>query len=267
MSLFSHKEAQRGAKSRDVEHRSAWTALVVGCVLFIGLPLTAAACEPVVQLAILWGGPGAFTLISLGATVLVKCVAFAALERGLAWHEAIGLLFIGNLYTTVIGTAIGISMSMPGMFIFVAPVLYAVSFRPAERFISGSGLVWASRLKPAYVVNAMAACLFASSILFMLSAGAHHSDRYTEYWLLKLGYIVFGLVIGIGLTAMWEEHVVAKLAAKTHPDRSYFPSVFRANYITFGVILLVLAAVNLPKRFGKPGFLTSFADHLRLMMN
>ena len=74
------------------------------------------------------------------------------------------------------------------------------------------------------------------------------------YWPLKFGYVTVGMVMGILLTSLWEEQIIGRF----RPEQGrFFPSVLRANYLTFGVVMLVLAIKSLPKRMGSPDFLCS----------
>ncbi len=49
--------------------------------------------------------------------------------------------------------------------------------------------------------------------------------------------------------------MIWRLARTKHGDLAYYASVFRANYITLGVTLLVAALQMLPRRWHAPQFL------------
>ena len=113
----------------------------------------------------------------------------------------------------------------------------------------------------------MVGLVVVSTVLFMMSMHQLESRNLLAYWILKFGYIVPGLAIGIGLTSVWEERVVAALARKAHPDASFFTSVVRANYLTFGAVMLVAAVATLPKRLQSPDFLVFLRDTLERVWN
>ena len=56
--------------------KSWWLAL---CLLHV----VAQACQPLIQLGMIWSGASHYVWMSLGGTVVFKCVAFAFLERKL----------------------------------------------------------------------------------------------------------------------------------------------------------------------------------------
>ncbi|NDF00419.1 MAG: hypothetical protein EB034_19440, partial [Verrucomicrobia bacterium] len=134
-------------------------------VLVVGLPMSAAACTPVVQLAVIYAGPGVVAIASLGATVLFKSVAFAFLERRLRWFEAIGYLCLGNVVTTVIGILLLIPPTIPVFGLAIFPLVYFLSRIPAARVVQISRWRWASRLQPDHVAWGMVTLVVVSTIL------------------------------------------------------------------------------------------------------
>ncbi|MFT6621108.1 MAG: hypothetical protein ACJASX_004025 [Limisphaerales bacterium] len=55
----------------------------------------------------------------------------------------------------------------------------------------------------------MAALAFISTVLFILYSGLLDERKMGYYWLVKFGYVTTGMAMGIVLTALWEEQVVA----------------------------------------------------------
>ena len=214
-----------------------------------------AACEPAVQLVIVFAGPSLLALGTLGGVVLLKCGIFAYLERDLTRGEAFRYLLAGNVYSTVIGLLTGVFLAAPTLVLALFPVVFALSLKPARRLIKFSGWGWAANRRPYQIAAIMTLLAFGSLVLFVVASLALESKNYALYWPLKFGYIVCGLSIGIGLTSLWEEYVVGRLAARSRPPRGYFTSVIRANYITFGVALLIGAIRMLPERLKARDFL------------
>ena len=85
--------------------------------------------------------------------------------------------------------------------------------------------------------------------------GALEAGESLSYWPLKMVSMTVGLAFGIGLSSLWEEWVIASMGSKESGRDSFLIPVFRANYIAFGAVLVILAAIALPKRLGHPNFL------------
>lgn len=236
------------------------SALVL--VMLLSSVLTASACEPLVQLVMIFAGPGMLSFFTLGAGVLVKCGIFAFLNHGLTRGEAFCHLFLGNLYTTAIGFLLLVCTTTIPFVLLVLPLTFALCWKPAKRIIEFSGWPWAAGRHPEFIAGGMTLLALLSLALFVSSDLAMGSKLFALYWLLKVGYAVCGLAVGFGLTALWEEFVVAKLAARRHAPKSYFTSVIRANYITFGLALLVMAVRILPQRLKSSHFLAWLAGTL-----
>ena len=67
---------------------------------------------------------------------------------------------------------------------------------------------------------------------------------------------------GIVISAVVEECVIARLARKLQGNVSFYASVFRANYATLALVLLVVALEMLPKRLKAPHFIVSWLQSL-----
>lgn len=204
---------------------------------------------------IVFAGPSLLTLGTLGGAVLLKCGVFAFLERDLKRSEAFCYLFAGNVYSTSLGLLILIFPMMPILGLGLFAMVFFVSLRPARRIIDFSGWGWAVNRSPYQIAGMMTLLALFSLLLFIAAVSALESRLLALYWPLKVGYILCGLGIGIGLTSLWEEQVVGGLAARNRPTRGYFTSVIRANYITFGVALLIGAIRIFPERLKARDFL------------
>lgn len=233
-----------------MSRRGKWIFLVLS--LF---PFTAHACEPVMQLGMIWTGASIYAWMSLGATVVFKCVAFAFLERRLSWLDAFGYMLAANAYSSLIGIMMGIVTAIPLFIVFAAPLVFFASLIPAKRVQKLGNWPWTERFKPAHLAGAMAVLVLVSTVLFVLSANLVDAHKPVLYWPLKFGYVTAGMVMGILLTSLWEEQIIGRF--KPGPG-GFFPNVLRANYLIFGVVVLVLAIRILPKRLGSPEFLAWF---------
>jgi hypothetical protein len=80
-------------------------------------------------------------------------------------------------------------------------------------------------------------------------------ERPVLYWVLKLAYIYPALAISIGLTTLWEEWLVYRLARGFAPLAPFYPAVLRANLMTLLVLMGAAAVMALPKRLASPDFL------------
>ena len=126
---------------------------------------------------------------------------------------------------------------------------------PARRIIEFSGWEWTQHFRPWQIATGMTLLAVASMVMFIIASEVLGARNLALYWPLKIGYIVCGMTIGFGLTALWEERVVAGLALRSRPACGYFISVIRANYLAFGIALLVGAIRMLPRRLNSEDFL------------
>src|SRR5262249_4386052 len=106
-----------------------------------------------------------------------------------------------------------------------------------------------------------------SMVLFVLAESALGERNYRGYWMVKFLFVTMAASMGIVISAVIEECVVARLSRRSVGNVSFYPSVFRANYITLGVVLLVAAVQILPKRLQSPNFITTWLDAILSAMN
>lgn len=248
-----------------VQTRYSWLAVLT----LLAIPTATLACEPILPLAQLLSGstlagPAALTqsLIWLVVAVALKCGAFAFLERRLVWRQAILVMFLANVVSTIpgvliaafasSGTGFGLVVSMPVMFALGWMVQRRLALLPKtgrRPLVSGG-----------FAALAFAGFFIVSAVLFALAGSALDGDKFVAYWLLKFLFVTTAAGVGIVLSAVMEEGVIAWLTRKSTGYRSFYPSVFRANYITLGVVLLFAAVKMLPERLRSPHFITSWLD-------
>lgn len=204
----------------------------------------------------------------LGLAVALKCGAFAFLERRLLWQRAVIVMFFANVLSTVpgvliaafasSGTGMGLVLTLPVMFVFGWLLQRRLTLLPTpgrRRLISGG-----------FAAVAFTGLFFVSAILFSLAGIALDSDKFVAYWVFKFLFVTAAAATGMVLSAVMEEGVIAWFERKTHASQSFYPSVFRANYVTLGVVLLVAALRMLPARLRSPHFITSWLDSLLAAM-
>jgi len=100
----------------------------------------------------------------------------------------------------------------------------------------------------------MTSALLASCILFMVGQGAIRSHQLTLYWIIKLIAIFLALLASVTLTTVWEEWVVWRLSSRPE-GKGFFVSVLRTNLYVLVLVMVVPAALILPKRLKSPDFL------------
>ncbi len=252
-------DEQAAALKQTPSNQPGWRCLVVLTILLFSW--SANACEPVFPLIQVFTG----TLYLSGITgiaillplaVAVKCVAFVRLEKGLRAKDAVWMMIKANLYSSVMGILASFSAVMP-IFLFVSlPIIYLASLVPAGRILNYAN--WAGktmRMTKKLLAFGFVAAFIATIVLFEI-ARMHLDERdYAQYWIWKFIYVTVALGLSILMTASWEESMIARLAARKYPEATYFVSVVRANYVTFGLLLLIAAVLILPARFRNAHFL------------
>ncbi len=80
------------------------------------------------------------------------------------------------------------------------------------------------------------------------------------YWVLKFVSIYVALIISIGLTTLWEEWVVSRLAKKQMPETTFLPAALKANIGALLVGMGYAAVKILPERLQSPVTLTQLLE-------
>ena len=229
---------------------------------FLGLahPLAAQACEPAVPLAMLMYPylTAKWSILFLLGIVTLKCLLFSHWETALPRPWAMFYMFMANILTTVIGLLLIVFDSIPLMILFFLPPVYIITFYPAKRLLPQIRYEFIQKRPKFYSVilaSSFSILYFVSFLLFSLSGEAKGS----AYWALKLGYIYPALIIGIGLTTLWEEYFVCRLSKKRFPaQHSFYEPVLKSNLFALFILMAGSAIHMLPARMASSGFIVGY---------
>lgn len=222
-------------------------------ILALSAPVPALASAPMVQLGAIAPGPWFLggTLAWLLIAVVVKAAAFPFLEKGLSRKTALVCILAAILLTTLLGfAALQASRSLAFMLVLMA-VVYGVSIDPSRRLVV---LIKEAKLG---TVNAYMLASVFPLFLFLSAMGLNYAtDAYNEldfklYWTAKLAAVLVGLGFGVALSTLWEEWALARLVIHKDPSKSnanWIQSVFRANYLSAFVVLLLFLLIEVPHR-------------------
>lgn len=233
--------------------------------------VTGWCCEPIVLLVHLLSGASvagpvflAHSLWWLLAAVTIKCLAFVRFEKRLPWIEAAGFMLLANVFSTIPGVLLAVlSGSGTGIGILVAlPLVFFVGWLVQQRIARLPTPPRWLRISGGTALLSFVAFCFLSIALHVLAGTVLEGRNYAGYWMLKFLFVTLVATSGIVLSAVLEECVIAELTRKRASDSSYFTSLFRANYVTLGVVLLVAALRILPERLRSPHFITGWLGDL-----
>ena len=228
--------------------------VLVAWVLLLLIPSPASACEPIIPLFLLVGGPqlllGSILALVLGVTL--KSSLFAYLETSLSKGRSFLFMCSANVVTTVIGVFVAAAIATPAG-IVALPLICVFSYAPAKRLQRSSVHPLLSRMGPVVLSVLLCAFLVLTYILFAKSQDVMLENA-TLYWLTKLGFVYPALAISIGLTTIWEEWLVFCLSGRP-AGVSFFPAALRANLVTMLFLFAVAAAMVLPERLASRDFL------------
>lgn len=204
------------------------------------------------------------SILWLGLAIVLKCGVFVILERRLLWKRAIVVMFFANVISTILGILVAgfASSGSSGGLVISLPIVYAIGWMWQRRlaFLPKTGR--RPIMSGGFAAFAFTGFFFLSAVLFALAGTALDGDKFVAYWLLKFFFVTVAAGTGIVLSAVMEEGVIAWLERTSITSQSFYPSVFRANYITLGAVLLVAAVRILPDRLRSPHFITSWLDSL-----
>ncbi len=229
--------------------------LLLAASLLVASP--ALACEPVVPFMQVMVPALALTgsIFVLVAAVIVKSVLFAVFERRLPRLHAAWRMFLGNVLTSFVGLLVAVMIaSGVGVWLVGVPLVCILCWLPSRRFVRVAPVAWLARTSPAGLAGMMTSALLASCILFMVGQGAIRSHQLTLYWIIKLIAIFLALLASVTLTTVWEEWVVWRLGSRPE-GKGFFVSVLRTNLYVLVLVMVVPAALILPKRLKSPDFL------------
>ena len=225
-------------------------------VLLLLASSAAHACEPVLpfiqSVAPLLALSG--SLLTLAGAVVVKCGLFSFFEPrfprlGAAWR-----MFVGNLLTTVVGVIVAAMIGSGPIWLIGVPVVGFLCWLPARRLIRVAPLAWLKRLSPGGIATIMTCAMVVSCILFGFGQVAISTHHLPAYWIVKLVAIFLALAPSVTLTTVWEEWVIWRLSSRPE-GTAYFTSVLRTNLYALVLVILVPAAMILPRRLKSPDFL------------
>jgi hypothetical protein len=242
--------------------------LTAGVFVFASFPSHSFGCEPILPLAALLAGSsagGAFfitqSLWLLVAAIAIKSISFALLEHRLPRKKAILYMLIGNLLSTIPGALIAAFTASVAAFFLAVPIIVWLGILVGRRLASifGNQRSWlnAGTASAAFIIF-----FFLSVGLFELAGNALESQHFGTYWAIKFLFVTLVAVTGIAISGVLEEYVIAR-CAKNSPAASFYTSVFRANYITLGLVLLFAAIRILPGRLHAPHFIVTWIETVR----
>ena len=223
-------------------------------IVSILIAMPASACEPIVPMMYVIGGPLIVTksLAILIAAVVVKCALFALFQKQINRGWAALFMFLGNILTTIVGVLAMLMLTSPQLFIIGIPVVFLLCWIPARRIPQ---LVPQRRFSAGGAAALMTAGLILSCVLFLVAQGAIYKNEYALYWAIKLVAVYAAMIVSIALTSLWEEWVVWKLSRRPPADRAFVAPVLRANLYTILLVMLYAAVQVIPERLKSPNFL------------
>jgi hypothetical protein len=214
------------------------------------------ACEPIVpfMMAVAPTVALAGSIVVLAAAVIVKSALFAFFERRLPRVRAAWRMFVGNLLTSSVGLLVAAMIGNGPAWIFGIPIVAVLCWLPSRRLVKAAPLRWLAKV-PAGAMAAMLTVAFvASCILFALGQVAIQSERLALYWLIKVAAIFLALLASVTLTTIWEEWVIWRMSSRPE-GAAFFSSVLRTNLYVLILVMIVPAAIMLPRRLKSPDFL------------
>lgn len=236
----------------------------------LGIATTASACEPVLPFVKMLGGPALLmnSVVGLVAAVLFKALAFGWFQKSLSFARGTAYMLAGNFLSTCVGLLAAILVgSAPGIWLVGIPIVFGLCLVPAGRVAKGSPYKWLSKLSAGGLATVMSVMLFTSCILFIVAGEGIGDGKKWEYWLVKLLAVYLALLVSICLTSFWEEWVIWKLSGAKEAEFVFVKPVLRANLLVLLGIMMVAAAIMLPKRLKSPDFLVgpSAASKIRVI--
>jgi hypothetical protein len=200
------------------------------------------------------------SILVLIAAVFLKSMLFAVFERRLPRLRAAWRMFLGNVLTSFVGLLVAVMIaSSPAIWLIGVPVVYFLCWLPSRRLVKAAPLAWLARTSPATFAGVMTCALLTGCILFMAGRGAFETYQFVLYWIIKLAAIFLALLASMTLTTVWEEWVIWRLSS--HPGGiGFFASALRANLYVLLLVMLVPAALILPKRVHSPDFFAQRHD-------
>jgi len=223
-------------------------------VALLAVPLSAGACEPIVPFVKAVGGPGFLTaaFVILGVVVVLKSAAFARFQQKVTFTQALLWMLGANVATSIIGVVVTAMIDSGGAMFIGVPLVWALCLLPAQRLIGAAPLTPLSRFTSGQVAFGITLVLILSYLLLLISRTVHDADTFLRYWLFKIPTVYVALLVGLVLTAFWEEWIVWRLSRSGDDDFSFVRPVIRANLIVLVAVMLISVGVIIPKRLRNP---------------
>jgi hypothetical protein len=200
------------------------------------------------------GGPGflAAAFVILGVVVLLKSATFARFQQKLTFTKALLWMLGANVATSIVGVVVTAMIDSGGAMFIGVPLVWALCLLPAQRLISAAPLTPLARFTAGPVAFGITLALVFSYLLLLISRTVHDSDTFLRYWLFKVPTVYVALLVGLVLTAFWEEWIVWRLSRSGEDDFSFVRPVIRANLIVLAAVMLISVGVIVPKRLRNP---------------
>lgn len=215
------------------------------------------ACEPMIPLALIFtnGLMASGSFVLLICVVLFKATIFAVSEKLLKPYIAFIFMLVANVFSTIIGLCLAFSAASPTLLLFFIPVVFGVSLLPAKRLIQKNPWGYFGKWNHRWTAAAVTGLYMVTFFLFGM-AMVILDKSLVAFWALKFLYIYVALIISIGLTTLWEEWAVSRLAKKQMPEASFLPAALKANIGALLVGMGYAAIKIMPERLHSSGTLT-----------
>jgi hypothetical protein len=239
--------------------------------MLLGFPCVGWCCEPIIPLAHLLAGatlagPAMLTksLLWLSVAVAVKSVSFVFFERRISWSRAILFMILANVVSTIPGVMIAIlSSSIPLVGTLLSlPLVALLGWIVQRRFAAFPQNSMPRRISSGAAMLAFVGFYIISMVLYGVAVEVLDGGHHSSYWIVKFFFVTLVACTGIMISAVLEEGVIARLSRKTTGNLFFYHSVFRANYVTLMLVLLVAALELLPRRLHSSGFLASWLNSI-----
>lgn len=232
-----------------IEARSTLVPLAL-----LAAPLSAEACEPIVPFVKAVGGPGflAAAFGILGLVVVLKSATFARFQQKLSFTRALLWMLAANVVTSIVGVVVTAMIDSGAAMFIGIPLVWALCLLPAQRLIGAAPLTPLARFTPGQVAFGITLVLIFSYLLLLISRTVHDSDTFVRYWLFKIPTVYVALLVGLVLTAFWEEWIVWQLSRSGEDDFGFVRPVIRSNLIVLAAVILISVGVIVPKRLRNP---------------
>ncbi len=224
--------------------------LIVAGLALLSAPVSALAGEPIVLLVKSLGLPHVLTisLVVLGLVVAGKSAAFARFQKTLSFPKALLWMLAASAFTSIVGVLIPAMVESGGAVFIAAPIVWALCWLPAQRVITGAPLSRLARYTPGQLALVVTGVLVLSYLLFIMSRTVGDSASSALYWIVKFPALYIALIIGVAVTAFWEEWIVWRFSKAEDDDVSFVRPVIRANLVVLAALMLISTAVMIPKR-------------------